>query len=130
IFPCFSDPKSLETLKRVFSHAASLFDEIMIDDFFATGCECDDCKKAKGDRPWDDFRCDMMVDISKRYVIEPACQANPGVKIIIKYPQWYDGFHTKGYEVVRQTDMFDKIWVGTETRDPDSERWGCKSQYE
>ncbi len=130
IFPCFTEQKSLETLRRSFEFSASLFDVVMIDDFFATGCECEDCKEAKGDRPWDEFRCEMMVDVSREYVIEPAREVNPDVHIIIKYPQWYDNFHNRGYEVVRQTEMFDEIWVGTETRDPDSERWGRKPQYE
>jgi len=52
------------------------------------------------------------------------------VKIIIKYPQWYDDFHNRGYEVVRESADYDRIWVGTETRDPDNERWGRKAQYE
>lgn len=129
-FPCFTDPQTLEKLKSVFEYTAPLFDEIMIDDFFATRCECEDCLKAKGEKPWDEFRCNMMVDISKRYVLDPARAANPKVKIILKYPQWYDNFHSNGYEVVRQTQMFDKTWVGTETRDPDSKQWGRKAQYE
>jgi len=130
IFPCFTEQAGLNNLKRIFEFTAGIFDEIMIDDFFATRCECDDCIKARGDRPWDEFRCDMMVDVSRRYVIEPARKVNPDVTLIIKYPQWYDVFHKRGYEVARQTKMFDTIWVGTETRDPDSERWGRKAQYE
>jgi hypothetical protein len=31
---------------------------------------------------------------------------------------------------VRETADFDRIWVGTETRDPDNDRWGKKAQYE
>ena len=42
---------------------------------------------------------------------------NPKVQVIIKYPQWYDRFHERGYEVMRETADFDRIWVGTETRD-------------
>ena len=55
---------------------------------------------------------------------------NPQVKIIIKYPQWYDRFHERGYEVVRETADFDRIWVGTESRDYDDPRWGGTPQYE
>ena len=32
--------------------------------------------------------------------------------------------------MVRQTADFDKIWTGTETRDPDQVKWGRKAQYE
>lgn len=130
IFPCFTEQAGLVNLERIFKFTAELFDEIMVDDFFATGCECEECERARGGRPWSEFRCDMLVDASKRYVLEPARAVNPDVKVIIKYPQWYDGFHERGYEVVRQSAMYDKTWVGTETRDPDSQQWGRKAQYE
>ncbi len=130
IFPCFTDPAALEKLKTVFEFSAGLFDEVMVDDFFATRCECEHCIEARGDKSWDEFRCDLLVDVSKKYVIDPARAVNPDVVLIIKYPQWYDDFHNKGYEVVRQTAMFDKTWVGTETREPDSKQWGRKAQYE
>jgi len=130
LFPCFSEQAGQAKLAEIFTYAAELFDEIMIDDFFATQCECPDCTKGRGDKSWADYRCDLMMDVSKRFVIEPARKANPNVKIILKYPQWYEQFHKRGYEVVRQTALYDKIWVGTETREPDSKQWGRKSQYE
>jgi hypothetical protein len=68
--------------------------------------------------------------MSRDRILGPARAVNPDVKVIIKYPQWYDNFHNRGYEVVRQTAVYDKIWVGTETRDYDNERWGGKVQYE
>ena len=60
----------------------------------------------------------------------PAKRVNPKATLIIKYPQWYDRFHERGYEVVRETADFDRIWVGTETRDYDDARWGGTPQYE
>jgi len=68
--------------------------------------------------------------VSRERILEPARAVNPGVKIIIKYPQWYDDFHNRWYEVLRETADYDKIWVGTETRDYDNKRWGRKAQYE
>ena len=130
IFPCFSEQAGLDNMQRAFEYAAGLFDEIMIDDFFATSCECDDCLKARGDRSWSEFRCRLMAEVSRKYVLEPARRVNPKVKIIIKYPQWYDNFHERGYDVAGQTETFDKIWVGTELRDPDDKEWGRKTQYE
>jgi hypothetical protein len=70
-----------------------------------------------------------MARVSRENVIEPARAVNPEVKLIIKYPEWYDRFHDRGYGVMRQTDLFDITWIGTETRDPDNERWGKKPQY-
>ncbi|MGQ9610439.1 MAG: hypothetical protein ACUVWN_14160 [bacterium] len=130
IIACYTDISTQQKLQEIFEYTASIFDEIMIDDFLFTDCECDDCKSAKGDRSWSEFRNDLMVNLSRVRILKPAKLVNPNVKIIIKYPQWYDNFHNRGYEVVRETQDFDKIWVGTETRDPDNERWGRKAQYE
>ena len=130
MFPCFTEDIGQAKLAEIFTYAAELFDEVMIDDFFATQCECPDCTKGRGDKSWAQFRCDLMMDVSRRCVLEPARKANPKVKIIIKYPQWYEQFHKRGYDVVRESALYDKIWVGTETREPDSKQWGRKSQYE
>ena len=55
---------------------------------------------------------------------------NPKARLIIKYPQWYDTFHERGYDVARETADFDRIWVGTETRDYADPKWGGTVQYE
>jgi hypothetical protein len=52
------------------------------------------------------------------------------VRLIIKYPQWYDGFQDRGYDVTRETAAFDRIWVGTEIRDYTDPHWGGVAQYE
>jgi hypothetical protein len=130
IIDCYTDIPTQEHLQDIFEYTASLFDEIMIDDFLFTDCECEECRAARGDRNWAEYRSDLMVQVSRERILKPAKAKNPNVKIIIKYPQWYDNFHNRGYEVVRETREFDKIWVGTETRDPDNQRWGRKAQYE
>jgi len=61
----------------------------------------------------------MMNMISVEYIQKPAQAVNPNVKIINKFPQWYDRFHERGYEVIGETESYDYIWVGTETRDND-----------
>ena len=130
LIDCYTDIPTQQHLQEIFEYTASIFDEIMIDDFLFTDCECEECQAARGDRSWAEYRSDLMVRVSKERILEPAKVKNPNVKIIIKYPQWYDNFHNRGYEVVRETHDFDKIWVGTETRDPDNRRWGRKVQYE
>lgn len=127
---CYTDIPTQERLQEIFEYTASMFDEIMIDDFLFTDCECEECVKAKGDKSWWEYRCDLMVKLSRERILNPAKKINPNVKIIIKYPQWYDEFHLRGYEVIRETKDYDKIWVGTETRDPDNKNWGRKAQYE
>lgn len=127
---CFTDGPTQKRTQEIFEYAASMFDEIMIDDFWFTDCECGDCQKVRGDKSWVEYRCDLMTRLSHERVLAPARAVNPNVRIIIKYPQWYDNFHNRGYEVVRETTEFDRTWVGTETRDPDNDRWGKKAQYE
>ena len=128
-FPCLTYPPAQQQLQRLFEFAARLFDEIMIDDFFCTACECDDCTAARGERSWADYRLQLMNHLSAARVLGPAHAVNPRVSVIIKYPQWYEEFHERGYDVDRQTRLFDKIWVGTEARDIDDQRWGGCATY-
>jgi hypothetical protein len=142
--PCYTDRTTQEKLQSIFEYAASLFDEIMIDDFWFTDCTCPECDAARraktvtiGDHTypvagdtWEDYRCELMVRLSHNRILGPAKRVNPNVRVIIKYPQWYDQFHERGYEVVRETADFDRIWVGTETRNYHDPRWGGTPQYE
>ncbi len=130
LISCYTDAPTRAKLAGEFAYAASMFDLIMIDDFFFTDCACPECTRAKGEKSWPEYRLDLMCDVSARDVLGAARAVNPAVKLILKYPQWYDKFHERGYDVARQPGMYDYIWVGTETRDPDSTQWGRKAQYE
>lgn len=103
---------------------AAIFDEIIIDDFWATDDESELSRNAKGERSWSEYRLDLMPRVSEESILAPAREANPNVRVILKYPQWYDRFHRFGYEVERQPRLYDRIWVGTETRDPTTQRFG------
>jgi hypothetical protein len=130
IVACYTHRANREHLARIFRDAASLFNEIIIDDFFFTDCQCSECAAAKGGLSWPQYRKKLMLDVSRHDVLGPARQANPRVKIILKYPQWYDQYQVRGYSVSAETMIYDRIWVGTELRDPSSSRWGHKQQYE
>ena len=141
---CYTDQPTLAKVRAIFGYAAGLLDEIIIDDFWFTDCACPECDAARvaktvtiGDRTypvagdsWDDYRCELMVRLSQDGVLKVAKGVNPKARLIIKYPQWYDNFHVRGYEVLRETADFDRIWVGTETRDYQDQRWGGTVQYE
>ena len=58
----------------------------------------------------------------------PARKVNPRVRFILKYPCWYDEYYSRGYDVIRESDFFDGVWVGTETRDPDCSAAGSIPQ--
>jgi hypothetical protein len=141
---CYTDMATQERLQAIFEYAAGLFDETMIDDFWFTDCRCPQCdaaRKAKtvtvGQRTfpvagdtWEDYHCELMVRLSQVRLLAAARRVNPKARLIIKYPQWYDEFHERGYEVLRETADFDRIWVGTETRDYGDKHWGGTPQYE
>ena len=116
---CYTSEETRKELQNIFEFTASIFDLIMIDDWFFTDCECEDCRKALGERRMSEYRCDLMVEVSREYILKPAKAVNPNVRVIIKYPLWYDDFHRRGYDVLRQTAQFDLIWAGNESRDYD-----------
>ncbi len=126
---CYTHRQNQERLESIFRYTAALFDEIMIDDFFFTDCECSECAGAKGAMSWRQYREKLMLQISRERVLGPAHAVNPNVKVIIKFPQWYDLFHQRGYVPDQEAALFDRIWVGTELRDPASDEWGHKQQY-
>ncbi|HEX4121126.1 MAG TPA: hypothetical protein VH619_10955, partial [Verrucomicrobiae bacterium] len=141
---CYTDGATQDHLASIFKYAAGLFDEIMIDDFWFTDCTCSNCEAARrsetvtiGSRvypvegnTWPDYRRELMLRLSEDRVLAPAKSVNPKVRLIIKYPQWYDSFQDRGYDVARETAAFDRIWVGTETRDYTNAHWGHTPQYE
>ncbi len=144
IIACYTDGPTQDRVERMSTVAAGLFDEIMVDDFWFTECSCSQCDEARKARrvtvggratevsgdTWEDYRGELMLRMSVEKLIGPAKKANPRCRVIVKYPQWYDAFHERGYDVVEQTRVFDRIWVGTETRDYSDPQWGGTVQYE
>jgi len=126
---CYTHRQNQERLESIFRFTAALFDEIMIDDFFFTDCECSECAAAKGALSWAQYREKLMLQMSRERVVGPAHAVNPQAKVIIKLPQWYDRFQERGYVPDQEAALFDRIWVGTELRDPASDKWGNKQQY-
>jgi len=126
----YQAPETREALERVMRQSAPLFDTFIVDDFLCTGDKSEISDKARGDRSWSQYRRDLMVEVSRKVIIEPAKEVNPDIDLIIKYPQWYDLFHKFGYDVARQPAMFDGVWVGTETRGATTQRYGFVQPYE
>jgi hypothetical protein len=144
IIACYTDLATQDRIQAIFEFTAGLFDEIMIDDFWFTDCACAECEAGRAARKvvvgnkattaagdtWEAYRRELMLRVSRERVLAPAKKLNPKARLIIKYPQWYDTFHERGYDVELETRAFDRIWVGTETRDYDDQRWGGTVQYE
>ena len=117
---CYSNPDHRQKLKDIVEFTARNFDEFILDDFFFTDCKADSDIAAKGNRTWTQFRLAQMDDAGRNLVVGPARAVNPKVKVIIKYPNWYDHFQYLGFNLETEPKFFDRIYTGTETRDPSS----------
>ena len=58
-----------------------------------------------------------MTEAAQNLVVGPAKKVNPKVKIVIKYPNWYEHFQGLGFNLEKEPKIFDGIYTGTETRD-------------
>lgn len=115
---CYTDPKQRDYVKHIAEITARHFDEIILDDFFFNNTKRDSDIAAKGAQTWDAFRLKLMNDVSRNLVLAPARAVNPKVKIVIKFPNWYEHFQANGYDLDVEPKIFDGIYTGTETRDP------------
>ncbi len=130
---CFTDATSQEKLQAMVEHCASVFDEILVDDFFFTDCKCSDCDTSRAgkivtvadsqtpvdDDSWPKYRSELLQQVLLRRMIEPARAVNPRVKIMLKYASWYDRFYQVGCDVLRQLPELPRVVLGIETRDRD-----------
>jgi len=126
----YQHPETQKNLEKVTRLTARVFDEVIIDDFLCSADTSELSNKARGKKSWAQYRMDLLTDLSENLFIKTARDENPDVTIIIKYPQWYDRFHMFGYDVVREPKLYDKVWVGTETRGPITQRMGFVQPYE
>ena len=116
----YARPVERQQVKDVAECTAKLFDDFILDDFFFIDLKNDDEIAAKGSKSWTEYRLRLMADAGRELVVEPAKKVNPRVKVIIKYPNWYDHFHGLGFNLEEEPLYFDGLWTGTETRDPAS----------
>ena len=115
---CYLNPELLKLMKKVVEFTAKNFDEILLDDWFFTNCKSDIEIAAKGDRSWTQYRLDLMDRTGRELMVNAAKAVNPKVRVVIKYPQWYDHYQSCGFNLETQPKYFDGVYSGTETRDP------------
>ncbi len=116
----YARPDERKIVKEVAEYTAKLFDDFILDDFFFIDLKNDDEIAAKGNKSWTEYRLRLMAEAGRELVVNPAKAVNPRVKVIVKYPNWYDHFHGLGFNLEEEPAYFDGIWTGTETRDPGS----------
>jgi hypothetical protein len=116
---CYTDPSDRAFIQGAAELAARHFDELIQDDFFFDTTKYDSDIAAKGSRSWTQFRLDTMDDAAENLIIKPAKAVNPKIKLVIKFPNWYEHFQGLGYDLDKEPKLFDGIYTGTETRDPE-----------
>lgn len=115
---CYTDPQDRQFIRNAAELAARHFDEVIQDDFFFVNTKTDSDIAARGTNSWTQFRLALMDDAAENLIIKPARAVNPRVRLIIKFPNWYEYFQGLGYDLDRESKLFDGIYTGTETRDP------------
>lgn len=126
----WQNEKTQNDLRKVMLDVAPIFDTFIVDDFLCTSDTSMESKSAKGDQEWSVYRRGLMTDLASSIFIDPARSVNSDIEMIIKYPQWYDRFHLFGYDMESGPRLFDKVWVGTETRGQYTQRFGFVQPYE
>lgn len=114
---CYSNKEHRKKLKQIVEMTARHFDELILDDFFFTNCKCKKCIAAKGKKSWSQFRMDLLEEAARTLIVGPAKVVNPKIKVVVKYPNWYEHFQGLGFDLKRGPEIFDGIYTGTETRD-------------
>jgi hypothetical protein len=115
---CYTDPADRAYVRQISEMTARHFDEVILDDFFFVTTKNDSDIAAKGSRSWTQFRLDLMNDVARTLIVGPAKAINPKLKFVIKYPNWYEHFQGLGFDLAVGPKIFDGIYTGTETRDP------------
>lgn len=126
----WQNKKTQDDLKNVMLDVAPIFKSFIIDDFLCTSDTSLESKTAKGEQGWSQYRRELLSRLSIELFIDPAKSKNPDIHMIVKFPQWYDRFHLFGYDVGRKSDVYDAVWVGTETRGQYTQRFGFVQPYE
>ena len=105
-----------ELASRMSALLARHFDTIVLDDLYFFNTKSDSDIAAKGKQSWAQFRMRTMDEVSRDLILKPAKAANPNVKVIIKFPNFYPSFREMGFDLKNEPKIFPEIWTGDETR--------------
>lgn len=128
-FFCYTSEETVAALEGEIRKLARVFDQVVIDDAFLTSCRCADCDARREGQDWYGFRRDLLSAVGERWA-KAAHGENPEVGFTVKFPQYYDRLHRFGYDAERFPRIFDKVWIGSETRDPDTPKYGYTEPYQ
>jgi hypothetical protein len=113
----YNSAEDMAALEKRMRSLATVFDDIILDDWLFTTATDAKSVEERGARSWAEYRTDLILEQSKKHIINPAKEVNPHASVTIKYPNWYEGHRDNGYDVYREDLLFDRMAVGIETRD-------------
>ncbi len=117
----YNNPEDLASLKERMQGLAQVFNKIILDDWLFTNATDPKSVAERGNMTWAEYRTKLILEQSKKYIIDAAKEVNPKVQVIIKFPNWYEGFAENGYDVKDEVKQFDKMAIGIETRVPETQ---------
>ena len=112
----YAVPRDRELASRMSALLARHFDTFVLDDLYFFNTKSDADIAAKGRQSWAQFRMRTMDEVSRDLILKPAKAANPNVKVIIKFPNFYPSFQEMGFDLKNEPQIFPEIWTGDETR--------------
>jgi hypothetical protein len=115
---CYTDPKGSRLCEAYLRGDGAALRRDHPRRFLLQRHQADSDIAAKGNASWTAFRLRLMDEVARNLVVGAARAVNPKVKIIIKFPNWYEHFQANGYDLEQEPKIFDGIYTGTETRDP------------
>ena len=112
----YTVPGDRKLASRMSALLARHFDTFVLDDLYFFNTKSDSDIAAKGKQSWAQFRMRTMDEVSRDLILAPARAANPNVKVIIKFPNFYPSFQEMGFDLKNEPRIFPEIWTGDETR--------------
>lgn len=112
----YTVPRDRELASRMSAELARHFNTFVLDDLYFFNTKSDSDIAAKGRQSWARFRMRTMDEVSRDLILKPARAANPKVKVIIKFPNFYPSFQEMGFDLKNEPKIFPEIWTGDETR--------------
>ncbi|ABW02725.1 hypothetical protein [Caldivirga maquilingensis] len=137
---CISDDNNKRLIADAMRHLAGHFNEVLIDDFWAQWCHGEHDVELfnrmhglalsrgelmrgirNNDRRildlWTNYSASVLLDVSENFVVKPAREVNKGIRVNLKVAEWREDFPHRGLILSKLAQLFDSIYVGTESRE-------------
>lgn len=138
VLACISDDVNMDVFEKAVVQQAQVFDEILVDDFWANWCYSEKDLESFGrmfglfidraeflkifgfdeeiQRMWALYSVELLVEKSKR-IVDRVRDVNRNGDVVLKVAEWREDFLHRGLDLKAMASLFDGIYVGTESRE-------------